>query len=710
MTRTLFSAFIFLIPFTACGGSPHPAPAPGQEPETVEQAEASTPQNESLEGSLRRLARSDEADVRRKALARLAVLLADEERWDEAVVALREAADANPLIADYLRLRLAGAEAEAGRLDRAAEILRALAGSADSLAAQGAVLRLPAVLARAGKADEANAALARTASIRIDELNDESFAELASSLAANGLGSSSIELRMRILQEYPRSRWTEAHYDAVSRATDSPLDQLPYADVVRLAESLARVNRYDQALDLLERIEQRFPDQKESPGFRYAKATALFNSRNYTRMTAIPSAPGEPYYRAMELLRARAYWRSDRNAKFLETIESLVRRYPRSEEAGDAKIMLAKYYQTDERELQRSAKLLEEGIALTGPGSEGRNLWSLAWTWILAGENQKALDVFQRYLNRYPDADYTSNALFWSGKIYERMGQLERRDEFLRRLISFYPYTYYSYRAREILGDRTLPPDEIESGYSFPQEALSGTDPRLELARELREAGLERDAAQELKKLAGTDPRDAVLAWKLADFYADAGEPLRAISLLNRSFSDLIRHGGTGIPRRFWEVLYPRRHWDEIRAAANAAGVDPWLALAITRQESGWDPSIVSSAGAVGLMQIMPREAATIADRAGLGQIARNDLFDPVTNIRVGTAELRQKLDSMDGHPVLAIAAYNAGEGPVRTWMSRTPVSDLDLFVDSISYGETRLYVMTVTRNLHEYRRIYGDS
>lgn len=709
MTRTFF-AILILTPLAACGGSSNPASAPVQEAATIEQALASAPETEAPEASLRRLSRSEDPEVRRIALARLAVLLTEQERWDEAVAALREAADANPLIREHLRLRMAEAEAKLGHTDRAVEVLREIAKVQGTLAAQGAMLRLPAVLAAAGKADEANAALAETGSIRIDELNDEAFAELAASLAASGQSDSALGFRMRILREYPSSRWTEAHYGAVAAAAESPLEKLPYGESLRLAESLARVNRYDQALDLLERIERRFPDQRKAADFRYAKATSLFNSRNYTRMTEIPSSAGEPNHRAFELLRARAYWRSDRNTRFLETLDLLTRRYPDSPEAGEAKILLSKYYQTDERDLARSARLQEEGIALIGPGSEGRNLWTLAWTWILAGEDDKALEVFQRYLERYPDADYTSNALFWSGKIRERQGNLQERDEIFQRLISFYPYTYYSYRAREILGDASPPPDQIESGHSFPAEALQGSDPRLEVARELRAAGLEREAAQGLKKLAGSDPRDASLAWKLADFYADAGEPLRAISILNRSFPDLIRHGGTGIPRRFWEILYPRRHWDEIRQAASDAGVDPWLALAITRQESGWDPSIVSSAGAVGLMQIMPREAASIAAKAGLGEIGRSDLFDPITNIRVGTAELRQKLDAMEGHPILAMAAYNAGEGPVRTWLDRTPLSDLDLFVDSISYGETRLYVMTVTRNLHEYRRVYGSS
>ncbi|HEY0788958.1 MAG TPA: lytic transglycosylase domain-containing protein, partial [Thermoanaerobaculia bacterium] len=150
--------------------------------------------------------------------------------------------------------------------------------------------------------------------------------------------------------------------------------------------------------------------------------------------------------------------------------------------------------------------------------------------------------------------------------------------------------------------------------------------------------------------------------------------------------------------------------WDEIRAAATDAGVDPWLMVAIIRQESGWDPTTVSNAGAVGLMQIMPAEATSIGSGAGLGTISRQDLFDPAINIRVGAQELRQKLDATGGTRILALASYNAGETAVLRWLARTPADDLDLFVDSIPYAETRLYVMIVTRNLHEYRRVYGDS
>jgi soluble lytic murein transglycosylase len=114
----------------------------------------------------------------------------------------------------------------------------------------------------------------------------------------------------------------------------------------------------------------------------------------------------------------------------------------------------------------------------------------------------------------------------------------------------------------------------------------------------------------------------------------------------------------------------------------------------------------VSNAGAVGLMQIMPEEASRIAAAGGLGEVTRATLFDPATNIAVGAAEYSQKLALMNGNHTLAVAAYNAGEDAVRSWKR---ADDIDLFIESIPFAETKLYVKTVNRNRNEYRRIYGE-
>ena len=105
-------------------------------------------------------------------------------------------------------------------------------------------------------------------------------------------------------------------------------------------------------------------------------------------------------------------------------------------------------------------------------------------------------------------------------------------------------------------------------------------------------------------------------------------------------------------------------------------------------------------------MQIMPQEAERIAAAGGLPPPTRQDLFNPNLNIAIGVAEYAQKLSVMQNNAILAIAAYNAGEEAVGKWLALA-IDDVDLFVDSIPYNETRLYVKSVTRNRYEYRRIY---
>jgi len=213
-----------------------------------------------------------------------------------------------------------------------------------------------------------------------------------------------------------------------------------------------------------------------------------------------------------------------------------------------------------------------------------------------------------------------------------------------------------------------------------------------------------------MKRVASLHPNDLAFQFLLADLYVEGGEPFKANGILQRHFRDIVRHGGINVPHRFWEILYPLKYWDAYKAAGATENVDPYVLVAITRQESGFEPSTVSNAGAVGLMQIMPAEAGTIATKAGLMPPSREQLFDQATNIDIGAAEFAQKLANMRNNPILAIAAYNAGEDAVGRWLAHTPIDDVDLFVEAIPYAETRLYVKTVTRNRFEYRRIYESS
>ncbi|GAC1429681.1 MAG: tetratricopeptide repeat protein [Thermoanaerobaculia bacterium] len=718
---------VFLL--AACGPSsrvappaPEPvpalAPAPPPPPVTLDEARARRSSDPAqYDRALRSLSLSSDPATSRRAQTLLALDLFERKLYDQAVPALGTAAAANPLIAPYLQLRIIDADRSLGRTADAISTASAILTSApSSSAATIARLELPALYAAAN--DEANFTLAmqQVLSIPIDELTEPEFVSLATRLAKSGRNDAATTLRMRLLRDDTAGRYTEQLYSQLSADTPSPLDALTTDEATRLASSLARSNRYDQALDLLKRISGR-SDAPSSSLYRNVRLRALFNSRNYTQLlTEFSDDDLDP---SLQLLRGRAAWRINKPEVFLASLSSVEKRYPGSREAVEAKVQRAKYYVTDQVDYAKSTENLAAAINAGALGNDGENLWTLGFTYVLWGHYDDALRAFERYVHDYPDGDYKTNALFWTGKIHDRLGHTTERETAFRQLIAEYPYSYYGYRARQILGDRlTSAPSEARGPRPeapvFPDleaELAKVQDPRLDAVRELLAVGLFREASREMKTLAAAHPDNAGIAFMLADVYANGGAVFEAINILQRRFKPFIRHGGVNIPQRLWQILFPLNYWETIRAEAQKRNLDPFLVASIIRQESGFEPTTVSNAGAVGLMQIMPAEATRIAALAGIPGLDRSRLFDPMTNIAVGAAEYSQKLAAMKGNDILAIAAYNAGEDAVGRWLAQTPVDpDPDLFIDSIPFAETRLYVKNVTRNRFEYRRVYAGS
>ena len=134
--------------------------------------------------------------------------------------------------------------------------------------------------------------------------------------------------------------------------------------------------------------------------------------------------------------------------------------------------------------------------------------------------------------------------------------------------------------------------------------------------------------------------------------------------------------------------------------------IPPEIILSVIRAESSFRSSVVSHAGAVGLMQIMPTTFEDLTSRTG-GHHEHGMLFDPATNIRYGTFYLRYLFD-MFGDWDLTFAAYNAGLGRVRGWMADSEiVQDGELIIAAIPIEETRNYVTRVNRNIEMYRKLY---
>jgi len=157
------------------------------------------------------------------------------------------------------------------------------------------------------------------------------------------------------------------------------------------------------------------------------------------------------------------------------------------------------------------------------------------------------------------------------------------------------------------------------------------------------------------------------------------------------------------------ERLFAIQYSDEIADAAEVYNLDPYLVAAVVKTESSYDPKAVSSAGAVGLMQLMPDTAEWITRLGGWEGVRNPELTNPSDSIQLGSCYLRYLLDYFGGDTMLALAAYNAGQGTVSEWV--VAAGEDDLFgLSDIQYEETRKFVEKVTHYRGVYMRAHPDT
>ncbi len=141
--------------------------------------------------------------------------------------------------------------------------------------------------------------------------------------------------------------------------------------------------------------------------------------------------------------------------------------------------------------------------------------------------------------------------------------------------------------------------------------------------------------------------------------------------------------------------LFPKRHRGAVIEAAEEFDLDPLLVAALVHRESGFRPEARSSAGARGLMQLMPATAEEVAGKLELDGYTEAMLEDPRQNLRLGCAYLRELLDRFDGDERAALAAYNAGRGNVVQWLEEAE-GDARRMIRERAFPETRRYVRDV--------------
>ena len=185
------------------------------------------------------------------------------------------------------------------------------------------------------------------------------------------------------------------------------------------------------------------------------------------------------------------------------------------------------------------------------------------------------------------------------------------------------------------------------------------------------------------------------------------GELRPGISLMRRTYPQFLAAGGESMPPEVLSVIFPLQYWSLISKYAAAHKLDSYLVAALIAQESTFDKDIVSSAKAVGLMQIMPTTGRRWARRLGIRSFSTRRLTVAEINVRIGTAYFADLVRQF-GSEHAALAAYNAGESRVVRWQRERPGVPRDEFIDDIPFPETQTYVRRILGTAEDYRRLYG--
>jgi soluble lytic murein transglycosylase len=289
---------------------------------------------------------------------------------------------------------------------------------------------------------------------------------------------------------------------------------------------------------------------------------------------------------------------------------------------------------------------------------------------------------------------------YWQGRTAEAVGAEEVAQRHYGRAAA-YPITYYGQLARTKLG----------SGLAL-RPAPAPTDPGRETFARLT-------AARALRLLYGLGVPDLALALHadLAQRLNDAGqlEALGDLAAEHRDARGLLVVGKAAVQRGFPldQHAYPTIGIPTFDPVGGR--VDKAMVYAVARQESMFDPKAQSSAGARGLMQLMPATAKRTAKRFGVGFDVDKLTADPAFNARIGSAHLGELMQDWRGSLILVFASYNAGGGNVKKWIDaygdpRRPETDVVDWIERIPFSETRNYVQRVLENFQVYRhRLGGD-
>ena len=331
---------------------------------------------------------------------------------------------------------------------------------------------------------------------------------------------------------------------------------------------------------------------------------------------------------------------------------------------------------------------------------------------VVSGKWKEAKGTFEKFLSEFPTSEHIDRANYWIARCDESLGNSDLAKKEFGDIFEDAPLSYYGLQAALHLNKdlksyitNTENTSVKIRGTLFTRQAKS-----LWRVRALLEAGLFDHARDEAEYLFqsrpggytfGQDTPDGAilvsLLYSIAGYHQGAFQ--HGYAAVNLKNSYLGKSLG---------MVFPPAFKSEFEKAAESTGINPFLLLSLTKQESAFKANAISKSDAFGLMQLIYPTAKEVDLEA-----TKPRLFEPEYNIQLGSKYLQKLLEKFQGNIALALAGYNAGPNRAAQWQKRSVEGgskSIDIFIDTIPFTETRKYVGSILRNYAWYRLANNDT
>jgi len=498
------------------------------------------------------------------------------------------------------------------------------------------------------------------------------------------------------------------------------------------------LQKYALAVDAFNRY-LKSADKPEASAL-YLKALSLREMEQYDEAfrefdAVIQNHAGTEYFLKAWKEKAYTQWAYlDRFQEAADTMLGFVRLYPADSNAPDFLFESARIYERGEM-LQQAADTWER-ILNEYPNyiDSYRAIYLTGITYYRMGDYSGAQNRFQRSLVLSVSPGDQAAASFWVGKTQQMLGDASSARTSWETTAQLDPTGYYSERAKLILTEQEplSASPSFDLGYDLArerQEAVNwmiktfslppetdlsspgnlSADLHFQRAHEFHELGLYSEASREMSLLVKAHESNPVELFLLLNPLVDLGLNRTAI-ITSRQILDMAQLDDAGTlkaPAYFNHIRFGVYFREEVLQAAQNENIHPFVLFSVLRQESLFEGFVESTAGARGVMQIMPATGQEIASNMGWPpNYKEDDLYRPMISIRLGARYLARQREYFGGNMMAALAAYNAGPGNAEIWFNLAK-QDSDLFLEIIRYEETRNYLTQISEFNGIYSRLY---